>query len=435
MLIHGIVLCAGKGTRMKSDQPKVVQTILGYEMINYVLKSLREAGIEDNTLVVGYKKNEVIEKIKFNDCHFVTQEEQLGTGHAIKQCKESFKDKKGITIIAYGDTPLITPDTFKKLIEKHQNEKNKITILTAEVDNPYGYGRIIRNDLGTVERIVEENDATYQEKEIKEVNSGIYCFDTELLFSLINEIKISPKKQEYYLTDLIEIFKKEGYRISAFKCKDETEIKGVNDLVALDEATEILQARINKKLQLNGIKIINSKTTFIGPEVKIGKGSVIYPNNIITGNTVIGENNILKQGNTIDNIIIENNNLIGPNAHLHTNTHIGSNTKLGNFVECKNVIFKDGSKAAHLTYLGDCEVGQNTNIGCGVITANYDGKNKHKTIIGNDCFIGSNATLIAPIKIEDNVLVAAGSTITLEEIEQDKLVIARAREVIKERKK
>lgn len=436
MQISSIVLCAGKGTRMKTESPKVVQTILGCEMVNYVLSSLQAAGIKNHNIVVGYKKDEVIEKIpKKYKCNFIEQKRQLGTGHAVKTCSKEFSDKTGITIITCGDTPLVSGETFKKLIKKHKKEKNYLTILTADVDNPSGYGRIVRNDVGSVIGIVEEKDATTEIKQIKEINSGIYCFDTESLFKNINKIKNTNSQKEYYLTDLVEIFNQKGLRVSAYKCSDSNEIKGVNDLIALDEASKILQQRINQEHQKNGVKIIDSDSTYIGPDVTFGKGVIVEPGNSIYGNCKIGDKNHLKAGNTIIDSKIGDSNLIGPNAHIHTNSKVGNNCKVGNFVELKNTTIGNGSKAAHLTYLGDTKIGVNTNIGCGVITANYDGVHKHKTIIGDNCFIGSNVTLIAPIKVNNKALIAAGSTVTLDNVAANKLIIARSREVIKNRKK
>ncbi len=434
MQVESIILSAGKGTRMKTEAPKVVQKLLGYEMVNHVLSNLRQAGIKDHTLVVGYKKEEVLNAIDNFNYDYVEQKQQLGTGHAVKVCKSKFKNKNGITVIVCGDTPLVSSDTFKKLIKKHKQEKSAMTILTAKVENPTGYGRIIRNDIGSVTAIVEEKDATFTQRQIKEINSGIYCFDTKLLFKYIDKIKNNNKQKEYYLTDLVEIFNNNKQRVAAFVCEDSDEIKGINDLVALDQATSILQKRINTNLQLNGVKIIDQSSTFIGPKVKIGPGTVIEPNNIIYGECKIGANCTLKQGNTIDNSVIGTDTLVGPQAHIHTNSKIGNWCKIGNFVEVKNTTVKDHSKAAHLTYLGDSVIGKNVNIGCGVITANYDGVNKHKTIIKDNCFIGSNVTLIAPITIEKDCLIAAGSTVSLNKIPKDKLVIAREREVIKERK-
>ena len=433
MKINSIILSAGKGTRMKSEKPKVIQKILGYEMINLVLKHLNDANITNNILVLGYKKDEIIGAIDNYEYDFVIQEEQLGTGHAVKICKDVLEKEEGITIITCGDTPLIRAETYKQLIQKHNKQKNKMTILTAIVDNPTGYGRIVRNDVGLVSAIIEEKDASDKIKMINEINGGIYCFDNETLFKYIDQIDNNNAQNEYYLTDLVKIFNENNEVVSTFILKDNKEIVGVNDLNYLEKATTILKNRIFDELSANGVVIMDRNNTYIGPKVKIGKETVIYPNNVIFGNVVIGEKNVLKSGNNIFDSSIGNQNEIGPMAHIRNNAIIMDNCRVGNFVEIKNSILKNKTKCAHLTYIGDSEIGENVNIGCGVITANYDGKNKYKTIIGDNCFIGSNTTLIAPINIKNNVFIAAGSTISLDEIEKDKLVIARAREVIKER--
>ena len=434
MEINSIILSAGKGTRMKVDKPKVIQKVLGYEMINCVLNSLTKAGINNNTLVVGYKKDDVLNVIDDYDYRYVEQKEQLGTGHAILVCKEMLENNKGITIVTCGDTPLIRPETFKQLIKKHKQSNSTMTILTSEIEDPTGYGRIIRDDVDMVKAIVEEKDTTKSQKNINEINSGIYCFDNRKLFKFIEKISNKNNQNEYYLTDLVEIFNNNNEVVSSFVVEDENEIIGINDLAALSTANKILQRRINKEHQINGVNIIDGETTYIGPKVKIGVGTIVEPNNVITGNSVIGTGNLLKISNEITDTIIGNDTVVGPMAHTRQNTRIGNDCRIGNFVELKNTKIGNNTNAAHLTYLGDCEVGNNVNIGCGVITANYDGVNKHETKIGNNSFIGSNVTLIAPINIKEGVLIAAGSTISIEEIEENKLVIARAKEVIKEKR-
>ena len=433
MKINSIILSAGKGTRMKSEKPKVIQKILGYEMINLVLKHLNDANIENNILVLGYKREEIIKVIDGYKYDYVVQEEQLGTGHAVKICKDRLKNEDGITIITCGDTPLIRAETYKQLIQKHNKQKNKMTILTAIVENPTGYGRIIRNEVGLVSAIVEEKDASEKVKMINEINGGIYCFDNKTLFKYIDQIENNNAQNEYYLTDLVKIFNDNNEVVSTYVLKDNKEIVGVNDLNYLEKATTILKNRIFEELSSQGVVIMDRNNTYIGPKVKIGKETIIYPNNVIFGDVIIGEKNILKSGNNIFDSTIGNNNEIGPMTHIRNNSKICDNCRVGNFVEIKNSILDDNTKCAHLTYIGDSEIGKNVNVGCGVITANYDGKNKYKTKIGNNCFIGSNSTLIAPIEIKDNVFIAAGSTISLDEIDEKKLVIARAREVIKER--
>ncbi len=431
MQINSIVLSAGKGTRMKSELPKVVQPVLGYEMVNLVLKNLTEAGIKDNYLVVGYKKDEVInridDKFKFD---YVEQTEQLGTGHAVMVAKEKLANKKGITVITCGDTPLISADTFSGLINYHQEKQCDLTVLTAVIDNPTGYGRIVRSESKTVDAIVEQKDATESEQLINEINTGIYCFDNEKLFKYIDEISNENAQNEYYLTDLVEIFNQNGEKVDAFITNDHEETLGVNDIPALSQAARILMRRINHQLMVDGVNILDPENTYIGPNVVIGEGTIIEPNVRIMGNTIIGKNNHIKASSVIEDSTIGNNNEIGPMARFRNNVVIANDCKIGNFVEFKNVKAGNEVKAAHLAYIGDATVGNNVNFSCGAITANYDGRKKHHTTIGNDVIVGSNATLIAPVTINDNVFVAASTTVT-KDVESNKLVIGRSRETIK----
>lgn len=413
MSINSLVLSAGKGTRMKSELPKVVQKVAGVEMINMVLKSLDEAGISNNILVVGYKKEEVIKRIdsRFN-FDYVEQIEQLGTGHAVKIAKDKLQKIDGITVITCGDTPLVTGDTFKSLINFHQNNSNDLTILTATIDDPTNYGRIVRDSSGLVKSIVEQKDADDTTLKINEINSGIYCFDNKKLFNHVDEINNNNAQAEYYLPDLVEIFNKNDYKVGAYVTPNLEETYGVNDLIALSSASKILQKRINKEHMINGVNIIDPDNTFIDPYVKIEQGSIIYPGNYIAGNVTIGKDVTLLPGNYIVDSTIGNDCSVGPNSHLRSNTILGDNCRIGNYVEIKNSNIGMGTKAAHLSYIGDSIVGNNVNFGCGSITANYDGVNKHQTVIGNNCFIGSNSVLIAPVTIGDDTLIAADTTVT-----------------------
>jgi bifunctional UDP-N-acetylglucosamine pyrophosphorylase/glucosamine-1-phosphate N-acetyltransferase len=450
MKINSIILSAGKGTRMQSELPKVVQKVAGYEMINMVLKTMFDAGIRDNCLVLGYKKEEVIKRIDQNfNYDFVVQEEQLGTGHAVLMAKEKLAKNGGITIIVCGDTPLIKVGTIQRLIKKHSNSRNNLTILTAEVDDPTGYGRIIRNDVNNVVGIVEEKEADRQTKLINEINTGIYCFDNDKLFEYIELLDNDNEQAEYYLTDLIKIFNENGERVSGYLTDDAQEIVGVNDLNALVYASTKLHERINYEHLKNGVNIIDPKNTYIGPCVFIGTGTVIEPNTKIMGNSIIGKNchigsnnNItdtvlshmvtIKDGNTISNAIIGSNSSVGPMAHLREDVKIGEECRIGNFVEIKKSKLGNKVAVAHLVYLGNATIGNNVNVGCGVITANYDGVNKYETIIGNDVFVGSNSNLIAPVNIEDGVMIAAGTTVT-SDIDREKFVIGRVPQKIKDR--
>ncbi len=434
MQINSIVLSAGKGTRMKSELPKVVQPVLGYEMINLVLKSLTEANITNNYLVVGYKKDEVIARVdeKFN-FDYVEQTEQLGTGHAIMVAKEKLENVGGITVVTCGDTPLISGETFKGLIAQHIENKSDLTVLTAVIDNPQGYGRIVRNETGTVDAIVEQKDASEAEQKIKEINTGIYCFDNEKLFKYVDEITNDNAQAEYYLTDLVSIFNEKGEKVDAYITQNHQETLGVNDIPALSQAAKILKTRINHQLMIDGVNIFDPENTYIGPNVTIGAGTIIEPNVQIMGNVTIGTNNHIKTGTVIEDSTIGNDNEIGPMARFRNNVVMADNCKIGNFVEFKNAKVSSGTKCAHLAYIGDATVGENVNFSCGAITANYDGKQKHHTEIGNNVIVGSNATLIAPVKIADDVFVAASTTVT-KDVESNKLVIGRSRETIKDLK-
>lgn len=435
MKINSIVLSAGKGTRMKSDKPKVIQPVLGYEMVNHVLKSLTAAGVENNLLVVGYKREEVLARIDSRfSVNYAVQEQQLGTGHAVLITKDILGSEDGITLITSGDTPLIESSTFKDLVQHLQINNSDLVVLTTTYDNPNGYGRIIRGEDGLVSRIVEQKDANEDELAVNEVNTGVYAFNNKKLFKYIENIDCNNAQSEYYLTDLISLFKNGGERVDAFCIEDNQQVVGVNDLVALSEVNDILRNRINQELMLSGVQIINSATTNIGPNVKIGQGTIIYPGNTILGNSEIGENTTLLPNNTIEDSTVGSNCNIGPMSYLRNNVKIGDNCRIGNFVEFKNTIFGNSSKCAHLTYIGDATVGSNCNIGCGVITANYDGENKFRTEIGDDAFIGSNVNLIAPVHIGNKVFIAAGTTVT-NDIEDDKFAIDRQPVRIKNRKK
>lgn len=435
MNFYSIVLSAGKGTRMHSDKPKVIHELIDSPMVNLVLKELKKSNVDNNYLVVGYKKEEVMEVVnnEFNDIEFLVQEEQLGTGHAVKQAKPFLKNKEGITIITCGDTPLISSEIFSNLINHHIEKKSDLTVLSAEVENPYNYGRIIRNSHKNVEKIIEEADANDIQKQIKEINTGIYCVNNKLLFECIDEIENNNNQNEYYLTDIIDIFISKKYVVDAYKIKDEESTMGINDLIALEKASKIFQKRINYGHLKNGVKILDIDNTYIGANVQIGKGTIIYPNNYITGKSIIGDNNLLMPNNVLENITMGNNNQVGPFAYLRGNSELSDENRVGCFVELKNTHMHSGAKSAHLTYLGDSTIGEKTNIGCGVITANYDGVNKHKTVIGNNSFIGSNVNLIAPLDLGDGVFVAAGTTVT-KDIDAEKFVISRSELKIKDKR-
>lgn len=411
--VMAIVIAAGKGTRMKSKNSKLVQKIFGKEVVRRAVDNAKKTGINDVITVVGYMKEQV-QAVLGDEVNYVVQNEMLGTGHAVMQAAPMLEGKKGKVLVLNGDVPIIRPETLQKLLQKSIQNKEYATLLTAIYDNPKGYGRIVRDEGGNVKAIVEEKDATDREKEIKEINAGIYCFDIEGLLDALKDIKPNNAQNEYYLTDVIKIMGDKGLKTGAVIAEDNTEILGVNDRMELQLLTKVLQHRINSEHMRNGVTIEDINNTYIYDDVEIGIDTVIHPNTTIKSNVIIGED-------------CE----IGPNSYIREGCKLANKVKIGSFVEIKKAIIGEGTKVPHLSYMGDCEIGANTNIGCGTITCNYDGFNKSKTIIGDNCFVGSNTNFIAPVIIGRNVLVAAGSTIT-EDVPEDSLAIARERQTNKE---
>ena len=436
---YAVILAAGKGTRMQSKLYKVLHKVCDRTMVELVLDSLNDLEMQEVITVVGHGA-ERVKEVLGNRTKFVLQAEQLGTAHAVKVAKDELKDKEGTTIVMYGDTPLIRPETINSMLDHHENTNAKATVLTAIADDPFAYGRIIRDVNGKLVKIVEEKDATEQEKKIKEINSGIYCFDNKLLFEMLEKVKNDNNQGEYYLPDVLALIREQKEIIETYLCDDFDETFGVNDRVALAYAENVMRNRINTKHMLAGV-------TLVDPNAIIGRDTTIYPNVTIKSNTVIGEDCQIKPNSYLENAQIGNGvkvlsstisdskigdyTSVGPYSHIRNNCELGQHVRVGNFVELKNTTYGDGSKTAHLSYLGDTEVGSNTNIGCGTITVNYDGKNKYRTKIGSDAFIGCNSNLIAPLEIGDGAVVAAGTTVT-ENAPSDALVIARVKQENKE---
>ena len=410
-----IIMAAGKGTRMKTNKSKVVHKIYDKELVRRVAELAKKVGSDEVVTVVGHLREQV-QAVLGDSVKYAVQEELLGTGHAVMQAKEYLKGKTGKVVVLNGDVPIIRKETLENLITKSIKNKEYATLLTAIYENPTGYGRIVRDEGGSVKEIVEEKDADPLQKRIKEINSGVYCFDIEELVHALDFIKPNNVQSEYYLTDVIKIMNEKGLKTGAVIVEDNTEILGVNDRAQLELLTRVFRIRINEEHMRNGVTIEDSNGTYIYDDVIIGRDTVIHPNTTIKSGVVIGEN-------------CE----IGPNAYIRENCIIGNNAKVGSFVELKNVKIGDNTKVPHLTYLGDCEIGKNSNVGCGTITCNYDGKKKHKTIIGDNAFIGSNVNFIAPVTLGDNVLIAAGSTIT-EDVPSNNMGIARERQINKVKK-
>ena len=411
--VAAVILAAGKGTRMKSNKSKLVHKIYGKELLKRVVETAKKAEIEDVIAVVGYKKEQV-QEVLGDTVKYAIQEEMLGTGHAVLQAENYLKNKNGKVVVLNGDAPIIRPETIKNLIQKSIDNKEYATLVTAIYDNPTGYGRIIRDIGGSVQEIVEEKDASEEQKQIQEINAGIYCFDIQELLKALKELKPDNAQGELYLTDIVKIMNKKGLKTGAITVKDNTEILGVNDRIQLEMLTKVLQKRINHEHMKNGVTIEDVDNTYIYDDVKIGMDTVIHPNTTIKSGVIIGED-------------CE----IGPNAYIREGCILANKVKIGSFVEIKKAIIGEGAKVPHLSYMGDCEIGAKTNIGCGTITCNYDGFNKSKTIIGDNSFIGSNTNLVAPVTLGKNSFIAAGSTIT-DDVPDDSLAIARQRQIVKE---
>ncbi|WP_433944856.1 bifunctional UDP-N-acetylglucosamine diphosphorylase/glucosamine-1-phosphate N-acetyltransferase GlmU [Paenibacillus sp. SN-8-1] len=437
-----IVLAAGQGKRMKSKLYKVLHPVCGKPMVGHVLDTVKKVNCERSIVVVGHGA-EAVQSYLGTSAEYVLQAQQLGTGHAVKQAKELLGSEEGTTIVICGDTPLVTPETLEELMKLHQSKGAAATVLSAVMDNPKGYGRVIRREDGAVVQIVEQKDCTPEQDAVKEINTGTYCFDNAKLFAALEKVTNNNAQQEYYLTDVIGIFVQEGEVVSAYVTDDHAESIGVNDRVALSEAEGFMRQRIVKKHMLNGVTIIDPSSTYIGADVVIGSDTVIYPGTTISGNTIIGEQCVigpsteiadsnLQDGVTIKHSVLHqaeagSGTTVGPFAYLRPGTKLGQKVKVGDFVEIKNASLDDGSKVSHLSYIGDAKVGKNVNIGCGAITVNYDGYNKSITEIEDDAFIGSNVNLIAPVKVGKGAYVVAGSTIT-QSVSDNDLAIARQRQ-------
>lgn len=409
--VIGLIMAAGTDDRMKSKKSKLAQELYGKAVIKRVVDSMKKAGIQDIAVIVGENRNE-IEGILKNDVTYLEQKGCLGTGHAIMQAASYLEQKNGKVVIANGNIPLITSETIQELIEKSKRENEVATILTGIISEPTGYGRIIRKH-NKIVQIIEEKELTEEEKKILEINAGVYCYEIDELLKVIKILK-QNKIGLYYLTDTIKMLVTSGKKVGTILVEDNTEILSLNTKLQLEMLTRILRIKINTMHMNNGVTIEDINTTYIYENVEIGVDTVIHPNTTIKSGVVIGEDCN-----------------IGPNAYIREGCKLANNVKVGSFVEIKKAIIEEGSKVPHLSYMGDCEIGTKCNIGCGTITCNYDGKNKHKTKIGDNCFIGSNVNLVAPVTIGDHVLIAAGSTIT-KDVPSEALGIARERQENKE---
>jgi bifunctional UDP-N-acetylglucosamine pyrophosphorylase/glucosamine-1-phosphate N-acetyltransferase len=436
-----VILAAGAGTRMKSDLPKVVHKLSGKPLIKWGIDSLMPLKPDNIVAVLGHKSETVEKSLEGLNVKIAYQKEQLGSAHALIQAQKVLKNYNGQILVLSGDVPLIKTSTLSRLLKSNAKSGKAVTVLGAKTDNPFGYGRIIKNK-ASLEKIVEEKDASPEQKAVKEINGGIYCFDKNV-WNALSKIKSDNAKKEYYLTDAVEILKVSGKKAGFILTGDPYEVKGINSRAELAQAEQYLSALKIKNLLNNGVSVVGSGSVYIAYDAKIGRDSIIYPGVFIDSNVEIGKNCVIKGSSYIINskiadnseisysyvngAVIAKNVKVGPFAHIRPHSVLEDGVKVGNFSEIKKSVVKKNSKVNHLSYIGDAFVGRDVNIGAGTITCNYDGVKKHATVIGAKSFVGSNVNFVAPVKVGEGVLVAAGSTIT-KDVPSGKLAIARARQ-------
>ncbi len=435
----GIILAAGKGTRMNSSKAKVLHALAGKTMVKHVLDAVSGAGVTRQIVVIGHQ-GEDVKKALGEQYIYALQEEQLGTGHAVMQTKKYWDNNAGTLLVLCGDTPLITSETVEKLIKEHRDNNAVCSVLTAQVPRPKGYGRIIRDKYGHVVEIIEDKDATEEQRKIDEINTGCYCFNQEYLKDALAQLNPANSQGEYYLTDVISYYQQQDLPVMGVTLKDYRELQGINNRLQLADAEQLLRDRINNALMLSGVTMVSPQNTFIDNNVKIGPDTIVLPNTYLRGDTTIGSSCEIGPGTTIvdsgvgDDVVINNSVikessignrcLIGPFSYLRPGTKLANDVKIGDFVEIKKSEVGTGSKIPHLTYIGDTQIGEKVNVGAGTITCNYDGKNKWKTILQDGCFIGSNTNLVAPVIVGENAVIGAGSTIT-KDVPAENLAVAR----------
>jgi len=445
--LHVVVLAAGKGTRMKSRMPKVLHEAGGLPLIEYVLRTANRLNPASVVVIVGHQADSIRQALGERlGLAFASQEPQLGTGHALLQAEPLLKGSAGTLVLLSGDVPLLRSETVNALVRRHEERSAAATVLTALVDNPDGYGRVVRN-AGEISAIVEHKDASPADRDIREINSGIYAFDIAPLFESLQAIGSSNAQGEYYLPDLVKIYRGHGLKVETVRLDDPDEILGVNSRKELAHVATILKARKNDELMAAGVTLVDPASAYIDPDVTIGEDTVVHPGVFLEGKTRIGSRCEIHSGvrlvnSTVDDeavihnfcVIIDSHIAggaeVGPFAHLRPHSHVGEQAKVGNFVELKKTVLGRGSKASHLTYLGDTTVGEKVNVGAGTITCNYDGTTKHPTVIEDGAFIGSDSQLIAPVRIGRGAYVAAGSSIT-EDVPAESLAISRGKQVNK----
>jgi bifunctional UDP-N-acetylglucosamine pyrophosphorylase/glucosamine-1-phosphate N-acetyltransferase len=443
--IHVVVLAAGKGTRMKSRVPKVLHRINGLSLIERVLKTAAHLAPASTTLVIGHGADQIQSSLSGvnKDLKFVVQEKQLGTGHALLQTAPLLRGKTGTVVLLSGDVPLLSAATLQALVTTHTDLGAAATVITAKVKRPFGYGRIVRTS-GRISKIVEEKDASPAQRAITEINSGIYALDLAGLFDALDRIGTANKQGEYYLPDLIAIFRKQKRAVSTWTVERAEEIRGINSRAELAEVTAMVRQQKNEELMAAGVTLIDPATTYVDSDVVVGPDTVLHPCVILEGSTKIGAACEIHAGTRIvnstigDRVCVRNHTVVadstvesgcslGPFAHIRPGSAVGENVHIGNFVELKKTTIGKGSKANHLAYLGDSTIGVGSNVGAGTIFCNYDGEKKHPTVIGNNVFVGSNSTLVAPVTLADGSYIAAGSAVTAD-VPAGALAIGRARQ-------
>ncbi|HJN44373.1 MAG: bifunctional UDP-N-acetylglucosamine diphosphorylase/glucosamine-1-phosphate N-acetyltransferase GlmU [Acidobacteria bacterium] len=445
---HVLILAAGQGTRMRSSRPKVLHRIAGLPLIEHVLRTASTLSPASTAVVVGHLANQVREELAHHaSLGFAHQTEQRGTGHALLQAEPLLGRQRGSLVVLSGDVPLIRPATLQRLIKTHERTNAAVTVLTATLVRPYGYGRIVRKD-GRLSRIVEERDASEGQRQLKEINGGIYAFDLAPLFGALREIPATGAVNEIYLPGLVTIYRRRGLPVETVEVDNPDEVRGINSQTELAEVRRIVRQSKNEELMAAGVTIEDPATTYVDTDVTVGPDTVIHPGVILEGRTIIGSRCELHAGVRIvdstvgDDVLVNNHCVIhratiahgarvGPFAHLRPDTQVGEAARVGNFVELKKTSLGDGSKANHLSYLGDATIGTGVNVGAGTITCNYDGDEKHRTTIGDRVFVGSGTELVAPVTVGDDAYVAAGSCIT-DDVPADALGVARGRQVNKE---